>query len=544
MPKRKIRVISCIPGSAHLESIVKSFLDGGPGWVTSFSDVRLRTLSSLSKQRSDAVRPYADVVGEYLTRLHVPKLPMAQAGHIRAAVSSACLALPEDSNFAGASRFPGTHRKIASALSELKDWGLDSDSIAELSERSLGTLSQKLRSLSFVEREITDSLRSIARERGFDRIAASLGVVGQDTDLGRLLVVSGSEIANNHLRWLSWASESGAEVVLVVDRSEAGLFRDMSSAVGQLSAEVVEIGAPNALQSSIFRSGKDACPKAGAPLVVRIESSADALAEAEWTLRSVSGDLEGGFDASEVAILCRDSESYMPLLDAASTRLGVRIACSRRLPLLGNSFARFLLGIMQFCCSEDVRTLGPVLRSSYLRLSLTEVEAVEAQLKAAYAQGEDQWDALEGWSKEAEEASKWLASLIEWRSKYLHHPAPLYAWCDRLSELGRQSWHDEALAGTAQTGTRDGYAESAMLRSLAQHATIDRVRGVRMLGINQFVSACRRIWDETDVSALSDPSAVQVVSSALQLGNIKVLYVMGLLEGVFPKRRSVRPNPN
>src|SRR5947209_5756888 len=98
MPKAKARVISVLPGAAHLKPLLLEFAKGGGGTITSLHDSKLRSLNPILPEGAPAeIRPFGAVVGGYITLGQGRSLPLAQSGHVSAAVSEACLSLPEDS---------------------------------------------------------------------------------------------------------------------------------------------------------------------------------------------------------------------------------------------------------------------------------------------------------------------------------------------------------------------------------------------------------------------------------------------------------------
>jgi hypothetical protein len=540
MSKRKVRIISAVPGAAHLRAILEEFVGSGPGLVTSVSDVRYRTLTRLLPEQTDSVRLFGDVVGEYITRAGGRKMILAQSGHVSAAVEGVCAQLEEDSPFVKVARFPGAHRRIAQTLGELRDWGLEADSLLTSIESLEGDLVKKIGSLALIERGIADSLRSIARERGADRIATCLSLGGSGTDMGRLLVVLGSDLSANQADWLIWAAEVGVALTVVVEQGANDGLPIVKELLDRLGGEREVVGKPNLLQANLFGASEIANREAR-NIEVQIVSASDPLAECEWTLRSVAAELRAGAEPGDLCIFCRDQEGYVPLLEASALRLRVPISCTRRLPLMTNSFARLTMDVLDFCSGNDVRAIAKAFRSTYVKLSAETRQAAETAVKAAYASGEKQWTVLEEWAKEHKEELPWLETLLIWRATNLRTPASLTEWCERFREFGRQPWHEEAVEGGADTGQRDGYAQTVLQRSLAQYASIERVQARAVFNLKDFVRTCRRIWEGAEVSSPSIAGSVQVVNSSAAVSDVRSLYVLGMLEGVFPRRRSEDP---
>src|SRR5207237_2894774 len=161
--------------------------------------------------------------------------------------------------------------------------------------------------------------------------------------------------------------------------------------------------------------------------------------------------------------------------------------------------------------------------------------------KESFRSGDEQWAQFASFANGGGEELKWLVDLLHWRKSTLGEAAKLGVWIDRIRDFGQQPWHEAAIDAKSDTSARDGYAQSALQRTLAQYATIEQARGGRRYTLQQFARFCRRIWEEAQVSTPSALGAVQVVSSTLELGPISALYVLGMLEGAFPRRRSEDP---
>jgi hypothetical protein len=540
MQASPIRIISAIPGAPHLKQILQEFSIGGRGIITAFKDSKLKSLQRLMPESSELeLHPFGAVVGQFLALSGSRVLPIAQSGHVKAAVSEVCLEMPEDSPFFASSRFLGTHRRIGMALDELREWNIDAEALAKLVPETTGLLHEKLASLRWVEQEVAESLRKIARERIADRLGEPVDLPAESTEVGRLLVFVGSEISPIQLDWLLALAEGGLRTTLIVDHSPSSseLFRGCRKALEGVKAEPVAVGAENQLVANLFTSED----RAGSPLSVTLATAADPLAECELVLRMAINDIERGVRPDHVTIFARTGDSYIPLLESAALRFGLILSCTRRIPLLNNSFARLTLEVIEFCAGEDVRALGPLLRSTYLKLAEDHKKIIEDALKQAYRGGDNQWQLLEEWSKLNEPHFPWLLPLLGWRRANTSQPEPLTAWADRILDLGHQPWHEEALDSRSQTSVRDGYAQSAMQRTLAQYATVEKARGAKRYTLSQFARIARSIWEDSEVTNPSGIGAVQVVTNTAEIGETEALYVLGMLEGVFPRRRSEDP---
>lgn len=487
------------------------------------------------------IRPFGSVVGELLAVAGGRTLPLAQAGHIQAAVAEACLTLEEDSPFFRSINFAGTHRKIRRALSELRDWGLDADDLDELAEKLEEPLRGKVRSLGKIERAVSEALRSLARERAADRMAASLDLEPESTELRPLLVLAGSAVSYLEARWLNWVAARGVATTVLVEHSAKGsaLFAELNPILPLLNGKLERRESDEPLLHNLFNT-KDPTDEA-ATVQIEIVSTSDPLAEAEWTVRSILNDLRSGLGEHEIAIFCRNGEAYIPLLESAATRFELNLSTPRRLPLLANSFASLTLQILEFCAANDVRLLGAILNSSYLGLSPQTVAEMRKALAEFSRSPEKMWKLLEQYAVDQAEPVSWLKPLLEWRSNCLRESANLTEWCERFRGLGQQQWREQALDASSLTSQRDSYAQSALQRTLAEYASVERAGARRSYTLAQFSRFCRRLWEASEVSSPSRENAVPVVRSSEQLGAIKRLYVVGMLEGIFPRRRSEDP---
>ncbi len=475
-----------------------------------------------------------------MTRMRERKLILAQSGYISAAVAAGCEELRGDSFFASGAAFPGTHRRVASTLSELREWGLDADDMVFAAGKLTGDTANKLESLAFVEGCVSDSLRSIARERNSDRIARTMEMESAGTELGRLVVVVSSEITWSQAQWLIWALAQGLELTLILENVFHRELPALNHLLQELKAKPSFSGVPNVLQASLF-SREVASDEMSTQIKVEIVSAADPLAECEWVLRSIAKKLEEGHGPGDLCIYCRNQEAYVPLLESAAARFSLPVSCPRRMPLMANSYVRLTLDLLEFCAGDDVRAMLKVLKSTYLSLGREMRDLMESAVKDSFATGEYQWKALEQWCDSKGTEAEWLSRLLAWRAENMGSPALLTEWSERLRKFGEQPWQDEAVSGFAGTSLRDEYAQSAIQRSLAQYASIELVRKRNRFNLRDFVRTCRKVWESGEVSCPSDISAVQIVSSSDSVWDVRTLYVLGLLEGVFPRRRQEDP---
>ncbi len=540
MSKRKLRVLGVLPGAANLKPILKEFSAKGSGIVTSLSDAKLRCIRNVYPlEQNLEVDQFGLVVGKIMQLAELPVLGLANAGQVRAAIAAACRNLPEDSAYAKSSMFPGAQRRILATLDELRQWRIDVASLELCASSVSGGLRSKLESLIHVERELAESLGRLGATRNVDRLESCIASDARIQGKLRLLLIAESQVDPIHLDWIEWCVKSGAELTLVLDSGPPGsqAFSNASGIAKKLNVPLENRGDPNVLQARLFTTEH----ADGRPIEVSIRSVSDTLSECEWALRSVIERLSAGAAPESIAVCTRDPESYVPLLEASAARLGLRLSTARRVPLLSNSFAKVMLQVLEACASTDCRLLSGLASSTYFATTVSQGKALVEAAANAYRHGEDQWPVLDDWVRNATDSAPWLNPILDWRRRYGQGAATLSDWLDRLREFGQQEWHQAALDPRSEMSERDSYAQSALLRSLAQHASVERVRSGSKLDLGAFVVACRLVWDDSDVSTPSFANGVTVASSPAEIGDVDVLYVLGMLEGIFPRRRTEDP---
>jgi len=509
--------------------------------VTSFSDSLLPVCkAALGEDSPLEVLPFGEVVRRFLVLGGEEALPLAQAGHVQAAIGHACGELTDASPFWRSARFPGTHQAIARTLSELREWGLDPHAMRSLMPQASPRLAAKLASLADIAEESNRILALLGRETHSAHLNACLETTPErDGDYDRLLVFVADEDCPTRLRWLEWAAQNGTEVTVVLDRHAAGapIFANSARAAELLGVEPTAIGDGNRLLRNLF------APEAteGGEIAVSIVSAADPLAEAEWALR---GCLEEE-RLDRTAVYVRNLESYAPLIEAAARRLGVEVRVARRAPLLTNSFARLTLTAIEACASPDVRSLRPILRSSYLGLDGEGQARLASGLKEAHAMRAMQWEALRTWAELHTDEAPWLAILLEWRQRATAGSFTMREWMALLTELIRADerfpWSTRIIGNDARMAERDRRARNQLERLLANHITVDAVTRETSMSLAEIATLCRRLWEDSDVSVPAADFGVCVTDDPTSLGDVDSLHVLGMLEGVFPRRRSEEP---
>lgn len=540
MGKGSLQVFAVVPGAANLRPLLSNFSERGGGIVTTLSDARLVACRTLVADLEEIeLAPFAEVVARSMAIAGGEPRTIAQSGHVLAAVEDTCRELGELSPFYSSRHFAGFHRALVSTIDELRHWGIDAEALERLVDLEDGRLAAKIQSLATIDREVERTLADLGRCRGDGPLRQSLTLTPPPgSDLGRLFVIASRDATPADLDWIRWAASAGASVTVVEDRhpTSAAFFHAFGSDLG---VEAKLVGDANPLLSNLFQPS---ILPLDASLQVRLTSTADPLAEAEWAVRGCLEQLQKGDETSTMAIYARDLTTYGPIVEVAAARLGLRVKVSQRIALLTNRFARWIADLLLAITCDDVRRLIPVLASGYVGSSRNLRTQVADAIKSAWRDGPSAWDAVSDWSRSVEPPLLWLSELLSWREEGARSPTTIGAWSQRFGLLMDQLVTSCAgLAMGSPQQARDQRALASMNRALAQRASILRVREDREIALTEFVAVAVAAWDAAETSVPTSESGVSVVSTADELGPLKSLFAIGMLEGQFPRRRSEDP---
>ncbi len=535
MGNGRLRVIRIVPGPNQVSAVVRQFCQVPEGVITAFSDGILTFVRSVVPEYTAEVKAFGEVSRKMLLLCGQDPPKIAAAPYIQAAVARACTDLDDDSPFHGSRNFVGTHIAIADALHELHAWGLDADRLDTIAVQTTDPLrAKKLESLSQIDRAVTTRLESLNLCRNSVQLQASFGEIPEfDGDSKRLLVIVGSEFSPLRVKWLQWAAEAGMEITAVFYRHSgtADLFAGANRAIELLDQPVEDIGDGNAFIRQLF--AEDFEPTAD--IAVQLRSAPDPLAECEWAIRAV---LDHG-SPDDAAIYVRDLEPYASILKATALRFGVPLSIAHRVPLLTNAAARASVRLLKSLCGTDVRQLRFIPNLSYLRLSRDDQNRLSQIIEDAHRKRQNAWDELEYVLKTEGERFAWLATVLDWRRRAFAQPATSVEWHERLKELlPTLPWFDAADTRQPELNLRDLSAMPALLRGIAAYASVDQVGEPQAIGFDAFVKLAETLWDPMQITLPRSPNGLKVCSNPEQMPNVSFVAVLGMLEGVFPKRRS------
>jgi len=541
MAKGRIRLLSTIPGPNNLAPIVREFCRK-PGVVTAISDAAIKPLGAMMPETSDSeLLPFGSLVRRYAALCGELPLPIAHGGHAVAAIGASCEELSAESPFALTASRPGLHQAVAETLHELSDSGIGPDGYEQAAANVGSGLASKLAALAQIEREAADTLRQLGRSFSRDHYRlCEDGTLEKGAEIGRALVLAGSTFSPQGIGIMKWAASKGAEITVVVYRHPAGadIFHGANRNLTAFAIEAEHVGLANHLLQNLFaETSASATPSSETPRS-KIVSAADPLAEAEWALRGCVERSEQGVPYERMSIYVRDSSAYAPLIEFSAKRLGIPLRMWRRAPLLTNSFARMTQAALEFCASRDVRSLMAVARTTYIGLDFEAREALQSALRTAHSTRAGQWGSLRAWTDDQDDRFAWLVKLLHWRDEAIVAPALPEAWIGRLRDLMIVLPIENGPVGGRERDRRAGYV---LHQSLNQIASVRRVRGHIPITLAEFARSAKAIWAEADVSVPAGEHGVFVTSQADSLPESRCLFVLGMLEGVFPRRRSEDP---
>jgi hypothetical protein len=117
----------------------------------------------------------------------------------------------------------------------------------------------------------------------------------------------------------------------------------------------------------------------------------------------------------------------------------------------------------------------------------------------------------------------------------------MHLMSDLIRADERFPWSTRGGDGDMQMRERDLRARNRMEQLLADHGTILQASTHELMPFGRIVDLCGRLWKSADVSVPACSEGVPVCSQAESLPACGTLFVLGMLEGVFPRRRREDP---
>lgn len=533
----RLSIYRIVPSAPERREILGHFGRAG-GDLVAFSGAMLKAHVSLLKEDTSLspllfgawVRKSAMAVG-------AAPLKIVPDNLFEEAVGQGLEASSEDSPFALSKKFPGTRRAIAKCLSELGNAGVEAPFVGELASRCTPTLKSKLAALGAIGLRAESICRDLGYAPLVDAIELCLPLQSKaDAKLGRALLLVGDEWSISAERFCRWFLDRGGSLTILVE-SHAAESNDLFRAGWRVQEAFPEaehrfIPSESQFLKSLFTTRQTPAFESSQPELC-ITSAPDPLAECEETLRQVYSALQQGSLPSEIAIFARDLDQYGPALEAASRRLGVSLCMSRRVPLLSNGWIRFLFHTLGALAQADVRALLKTISSSYVDLSYESREEIGSLIRNCYREGSDAWGLLG-----SQATFEVIKKLLSWRSHAISDKFTLSEWVGQITQLRSDLSIDHDPGGA--TLERDARSHFVLARALNARVSVQNLAGVVRVGLSEFVRICAEVAKGLDVS-LPASSGVSVHSNPEALEGYRTLFVLGMLEGKFPRRRSEDP---
>ncbi len=532
-----IRLVGAAPSPLIARALLQQFAKGGQGHVTAFNDGIIPSLVETTDADAEkflnlTVVTFTKLVSEASDLTNSPPAQIASSGLMATAMGAACRALPAENPLSRVGRFPGFHRALLRTLAELHEHRYDAPALREaanaLLDRGLGS---KLRAMADLDERVAEMLQDLGRSTLTRRIGAILGEEpDSDEVVPRLLVFGGGEFSPAKLDLLRWFTSHGTEVTLVMDAAanDARLFGALERTEEELGMRAERMAVSNRLLANLFAPSPGHGPELSDGVL--IESAGDELAECEWALRHIAAEPD-----VPTVLVVRQMEAYAPLLEVTARRLGVPVRVHRSEPLLSNGLARTFLCMLESLDAPHPRDLANVLECRYFDLP----PSVRARLKSLVDAKWEEAQLPPGIADATEEGFDWLSALLEIRASK-SEPLSFAGWSEQvLALLAAESWAIPS-EGARGRENRDANALSAMRRRIFDRVAVDR-DDLRALDLSQYVAELKAMFADADVYVPAPQGATPVVSDPGAILGADRVIVLGLLEGVFPKRRKEDP---
>ncbi len=534
MEKAEVVVKGVLPGAQALREALESYRENDY-LLTGFDDGLLRLGSQFLGEDTDRTTlPFAELVSRLCGCAEVPTQSLPSKGQTRAAIALACKQLEPGSIFEASASFHGTHLEIESSLETLRHYGVTI-------EDALISESPRTRGLAEISENVNRSLQAIGREMlpaQIDRLIGAKAV--HRIPYSRVVILAGTNPPPHYLRAANWLAHQGVKVTALVPYVPGSANSDehFRRVAGFLGSEGLKPTQCDTWYSTLFSDR--ALPSE--PPEVEIFSAGDRLGECEWALRAAQTRMNRGLLAHRIGIFVRDIEGYGPLLRSASDRLGVPLSLVTRAPLLTNGFASLMLDLLRSLAGQAVSGLIGVARSTYWTVDPDERRLLVEKLLDLGPSGPNSWIELREWCKDQGDGLSWLSAALDWRQKAISEAAPLSHWHALIRELAEGTGLAQSIASPeSPTRERDQRASVAMLRSVADRASVTGGSEPTALELSAFVTECELIWTDEETVLPSPRAGVQVISNPYAVPEVDALFILGMLEGTMPKRRREHP---
>jgi hypothetical protein len=551
MAHPRLRLLGTLFTPANLRACVRAWQPQGQGRIVLFNESHGSLLRGAAED-SDEIE-MASLAEQLATFLSMAGKrvggPTASAEQVAECVRSAIDVLDPASPFAAARLHPGLHRRLDDVLRSMRESGIEPQALRLAAARSSNAaFAQKLSDFALLEDQVHASLKWLRFDLKSERLKLCLQAsLPESVKLPSFLLIVGANESMLELQWVEWLLEQGAEVTLVVENHArlSTTFEPSHRWAAALGAEIEWVGATNSLAEQLFQADVDPVED----LEIAIESAADSLFEVEGTLRACLAEKQAGTPFAEMGIFARDLHSYGPLIRSAAQRFEVPVSIAFSAPILANGLARWFARLLESLTEPVPTGLHTCLRQSYgLKPDRPAWIRWEAVYEDAIAAEGDEWSRIVAaynpvgissgpnlfMAEDEPTADLLLRQVMAWRERAIQQAADRPEWYRRLAELAELVPFAKA---ERQGASPDFAARQEMLASVERRVLVDQSR--TLLSFAEIVAEWKQLWQSGEFTVASDRAdGVRVSQRIESLAGCASLHVLGMLEGIFPRRRT------
>lgn len=536
MPRSALKISSISPDPQSLKRLLDELPDE-LGYVTAFDDSSLAVAHRLGVgDESIELLSFGDLLGRICMDVGIPTSNLASRGRLLAAYEVACHRLERTRVFKNCKDFAGFHESVSETLRELHHWGIDAEKLVAAGKSIPGAEGQKLLELAEIDQSVSQLMLKVGSIQPYERARALLSEeFSRPLHFKILVVLTNSEVRPIYHELLKKLSLHGVRVHVVLEKSD-GVFEGSRLIAKSFGTEPKRFGA-DSWAEGLFQSEKKADPPA-----VEIFDAPDALSEAEWALRKCQEAIAEGVLPHRIAIHASDQETYVPYLKSTARRFDLMLDARHMMPLLTIGFASLTMKVLEALSAYNPKSLIQLATSSYFPTTREARLRLADAVHDAIRKGDESWAAIEKSADEMAELLPWLWPLLRWRAKSISQPYSMPEWHGMLDDFFRiEVIERNAQNGVSKKQSHDQRAQMAMMRSLAEYAPTYDAEAEEKITFSEFVGICARLWDREEVISPTDRRGIRVVSKSTEVGEADIVIVMGMLEGVMPKRRTEDP---
>jgi hypothetical protein len=424
---------------------------------------------------------------------------------------------------------------LNSVLSELRQWQIGPAELRNSDGRLDSVSVGKLRALADIEVSIRQSIEDANLELGESKLERTMDcATDKPFSQSRILVFSGGHLAPLNVEWLKWCQASGA-IVWIVTPFNSQLpysWTGSQNLAAACNSPIEEVGDLPGLVADFFSLPNKFTSKTE----VRIESAADEMAECEWALRRVLADQKSGIRLPNIGIFVRNLRAYAPLLSAAALRLEVPLRLSLNVELLTSQFAIWVVALVRSLVSTTPRSLLEVLASPYSLLNIEDVSGAKGIIYDSMRVRGREWERIH---EQIESLPPWIQTAVVWRQNCVEQTCGRKAWNLLLDDFLQIEPVKQMAEQQGTEGKRDQIALEEMRESLARHVFADSTSEV--LSLSAFADELEEVWKMASIDIGTHGIGIDVSDSPLELLGKQSIHALGLLEGMFPRRRTEDP---